>query len=914
MKNAPTTVFALAAAMAAAAAFPSATRASAPVSVFDDAKFRFDFGSGGADGALAAAEQIHDVRDASLAVPTALGGGDYAPAWTVADVRLPHAGKTVRGTALRIHTATRMDGSTPQFRQASASFSGLQSHGDAVTVVARVRLGGEEVSSSDCILWSNAYNWGNGVGEMFGFIKTAGVRGRGTTYFPYLVTGGKNGSTSSDVAFGATTAEKRIPMHVGEWYDVAWIYEVKTESGARRDSVTFVVADRSGVRTQTFDKASRRVTSATTTTSILGGMNTVAGKSWTTYNATISGNSGSNFKTFDGWVHQLAQWDRALSIDEVLEAFGKPDAGEVRDIYADAVNWWRFDGKDGGALQTSDVRDVRHWGRPSEGDSDATGTTGPLGGPVWTNMNVYLPGRGVTVASPCLYFPVATNATVNAGGETVLSAHETTLTVPDALRAGSYTVVARIYPLPLVGAVSGHDAYFYNNGLNWTYWSGSEFGLRAFGSDKSGTTFCPSVYIARSDYAATGLDMRANTWYDIAFSVTDNGFDAQGNALDDSLLVAVMDAEHGFRTHECAISTNAYTTFANWTAKPKLGAETGYSAPTDFWNATAGSALNSGNPAKSFHGMIHQLAIWNRALDADEIAEAFGHPNNTVLGVGSADGASGEFAASGGSSDWTEGAPWRDMAGTLDASHPSLSIRFSPAADNKGLHQMLHAGFAAVGTPGAGQTASVEVSLNGKALGAPGPVGEGDDLWIAIPRSALSAGENVLALRYAGGSAASVSLDCLSIGGSWQLGAPNRRDTEFSQESASRSNDFYVGNRNMLNVVRSLTSSIARHKRLHFFVPQRVAARESFTFTARQASKAEGGDTAFRILLNGVGKYATPAGGIANGEDASFRVEAGELAPGWNVIDIEHTGVNWMTFDFFRFAMESNAAFVLIVK
>ena len=543
--------------------------------VFDDAMAWWKFDQGGEDGAVATTAEIHDARDVSRNRPTGLFGAQGGPLWSVLDVRLPHQRRTVRSTALSFPCVTRMNGTTPQFWDTSLAFAGLQNHGPAMTVVARVRLDGQSVGAADAILWNNAFGWGANAGSALGFIKTvSGKRGTQVTYAPYTFV--------SQNTFGNATVDKTIQLKIGEWYDIAYLLSEETVNGTRYDVVTYVVADVAGLHTHTKRLASKRDAAATTTHTRMGSMN--AGMTtWGTYNTDISKNTNDPNKNFNGWIHQMAVWNRTLSLDEVKEAFGLPADGLDHDIYAEASNWIRFDtdlNKDG-KVQADEVRDLRHWNRPQDGQPGITEQKGPLGGAVWTNMTVDLPGRGVSVKSDCLYFTINTNAAANASGEMVYSAWPSSLRLGNTVRAGSYTVMARIYPHMLPGAAIGTTSYFYNNGLDWGSWSGSEFGLGA--TDGIGNAFTPKFTIAHDTYTANNLTMHTNAWYDVAFSITDNGKDANGKDLTDTAIVAVQDIEHGFRHQTFNIGTNAYTSYATWNDGALLGGESAYAAMTGYY-------------------------------------------------------------------------------------------------------------------------------------------------------------------------------------------------------------------------------------------------------------------------------------------------------------------------------------------
>ena len=874
----------------------AAVAASAAASVFDDARLWWKFDNGGADGAVVQKSEIHDARNPSAAVPTAMYGAQGGPLWSRMDVRLPTQRKTVNSTALYVPCETRYT-TTNQCFQASLEFSNIQVDSKNITVVARIMHDGNAVTAADCVLFNNGYNWTDKVSQAFGFYKGTSTRGPATLFYPYSFLGRSYPGGS----------DKRLAMSVGQWYDVAYSLRLG-EDGT--NYMTYVVSGDNGLLQQTIAVGSTYADGPAKTTSRLPGMARHTG--WTNYKPTISQNTQDAFKHFSGWVHQLAVWDRALTVDEIKEAFGAP-VRDACDVYADAVHWWKFDRdiNGDGMVQTNEVRDVRHWGGTNANAYAfahivPTAKSGPSGGPLWIDGSVYLPARGVTVQSPYMDFPIVTNVSVNASTQTIYSAWPTRFDVPRGAISGSSTVIARIRPQIHYGAVPGVYGYFYNNGLDWGNWSGYEVGLARNGSGASatsGTNLILGICIAHTQYYFGNLTLVTNEWYDVAFIVNDAGTDAEGNDLTDSVTAVLCSKAHGFKWQTQNISTNAYTTYKTYGAI-RIGGEGGYTALTEYYNATTKEQINYGNPTKCFNGQIHQIAVWDRALTVDEVAAAFGHPNNMVMGVGIADGTSNEFAADGeGRRDWTLSDAWHDMAASVDAAHPDLTIRFTPAANIQELVHALHLRTAQVGT--GVQTAKLTLRLNGKALASAKDIGSNEDIWVIVPKRLLTTGSNALTITYSGGPAASVAIDKVEInGGSWQLGTPNGNNYEFSQEGSGRGNSFYVGNRNLLNMIRSVTFG-NKNTYIHFYVPPEIATNHSYTFTSRYNDECKTTTTnAFRILLNDVEKYRSPELGLNLNDNISFEVEKGGLQPGWNTLNqqfIDPSG--WMTFDFFQFSI-----------
>ena len=466
---------------------------TAAASVFDDARLWWKFDNGGADGAVVQASEIHDARNPSAAVPTAVNCG---PTWSRMDVRLPTQRRTVNSTALYLKNELRYT-TTNQFYQANLAFSNIQVDSKDITVVARIMFDGNDVGKADSVLFNNGYNWNSRLSQAFGFNKGSSVTGPTAVYYPYIFAGR---------AYPGGGVDKKLALTVGQWYDVAYSIRYVQYGDVGTNYVTFVVSSDKGLLQQSIEVASNYADGSATTTTRIGSMGNRT--DWTNYSPFISTNDGDTYKNFSGWVHQLAVWDRPLTVDEIKEAFGAP-VRDACDVYADAVHWWKFDRdiNGDGNVQTNEVRDVRHWGGTNANAYAfahvvPTAMAGPFGGPRWTDTSVYLPARGVTVQSPCMDFPIVTNVSVNASGDTIY-AWLTRLDVPRAAISGSSTVIARIRPQIHYGALPGVYGYFYNNGLDWGNWSGYEVGLARNGngaSGTSGTNLILGICIAHSSY------------------------------------------------------------------------------------------------------------------------------------------------------------------------------------------------------------------------------------------------------------------------------------------------------------------------------------------------------------------------------------------------------------------------------
>ena len=91
-------------------------------------------------------------------------------------------------------------------------------------------------------------------------------------------------------------------------------------------------------------------------------------------------------------------------------------------VLDEATYFWRFDRdvNGDGSLQTTELRDVRHWG--STNVNGYAGTLVPAtiygngltNGPYWVTDTVPQPARGISTRRPYLHFPIQNVLTTNA--------------------------------------------------------------------------------------------------------------------------------------------------------------------------------------------------------------------------------------------------------------------------------------------------------------------------------------------------------------------------------------------------------------------------------------------------------------------------------------------------------------------
>ena len=328
------------------------------------------------------------------------------------------------------------------------------------------------------------------------------------------------------------------------------------------------------------------------------------------------------------------------------------------------------------------------------------------------------------------------------------------------------------------------------------------------------------------------------------------------------------------------------------------------SAGTCFDIGYGGGNLPNGPRATSnsaawnvFRGQIQQVAIWNRALSAHEVAEAFGCQADK-LRFGVPDGGSGEFAGM-----TRDGAPakpedWRDFAASLTPADPSLTLRFALGAHEAGLAQTL--GVLSTPSSSAGDMA---IHVNGQ------PVGElralpGRFKSIFIPKNQTVAGENTITLTWRGSGACTI--DALTLGGSWQIGLEDSSTTGFNTRNQYMKTYYAFGPQTWRRFNNGVSSSANYEDNTVVFMLSEPSAFGEHVLEVPCWCSTSGSDPLeTRVSVNGVEKM------VANVTSRStltpdlirLRLGEGELSPGPNTIEfrnIHETTGTAVVYDYVR--------------
>ena len=605
------------------------------------------------------------------------------------------------------------------------------------------------------------------------------------------------------------------------------------------------------------------------------------------------------------------------------------------DVLNDAEFCWGFDTdiNGDGILQTNEVRDVRHFGACTAngytGDYVPTSIRTINGNrPTCRSGSVPEPLRGIVVERNVLHVDVSNNTS---------QAWGTGFTIPGTSVRNSQTLIARIRAdsfngRTFLGTGGWTVSYLMNNGRDDSQNAGTLFGFTraTSGQDsKVDGNHCPVVVFGASTVQCLQSEilLTTNRWYDIAYSISDDG---NGAATVLFAVATVADVETaGIRSVTKTVSSGGFGDESRSTGEITIGGKVPGSAQGQ-WGG------------QCFAGDIDRIALWDRALTPDEIARVFASPQPMVeIGIDNDSG--DEFAPIGEETgSFVVGSDhWCRMKRQLSMANETLSFKVVPDVGYMGVQTHVLTVKSTRESGSASLLATVKVwnadgTLKKESIfkaRTPYVNAEGKFYEWELPAGCFVCEyTNEVMVTLLKESSTPVVFDKVSVSGSWRLGYFDSKSTEFGSDNTVRT--AYVGNRNLkavpcvvhgLGVAQSTTNMTIRT-----WLPQEMASRYGFQYKTRVigqgAPKATyddygyvPGQFPFSIAVNGVVKYSTA--GVANGTDVVLDIAPDDLRTGWNDIRIFGSGggVYWCKFDAHQFEVKqfpklSGDGFVIILR
>ena len=334
----------------------------------------------------------------------------------------------------------------------------------------------------------------------------------------------------------------------------------------------------------------------------------------------------------------------------------------------------------------------------------------------------------------------------------------------------------------------------------------------------------------------------------------------------------------------------------------------------DTRNLTLGGFSNSsasGTPAKYFRGLIADFMIWERALTDDEKIEVMAGRHGAKWTIGAANGSADEF------NDGTdvnvsvadvfepETMPWRRMRKTLDAAHPSLSIK-SPLATGETNMPMI-----VTVTPILSGVSSepVTVSVNGAVAAAETLVsGRTQNIVIPAKRWQRDSSGNVTVTLTRTTTAGALSIDAIALSGSWHAGGVN---SSMSDNGKVVPYAFAGDPVNKHFTRHFVIKGDATNMTFGVWLPPGMGGKCGYKFSTTVTQSVAGGlENNFALRVNGA-VAATRAGAFTGGELFEADIPAGAFQDGMNTVQFRQTSPTraeatesvWTTYNYYRMTL-----------
>ena len=572
-------------------------------------------------------------------------------------------------------------------------------------------------------------------------------------------------------------------------------------------------------------------------------------------------------------------------------------------VYDDCVYLFEggLDANGNGYAATDEIRDELH-ANPSHANNQGT-VYGYADGAIFRNEPVPYQSAGLSTQNvQCLYLtqPRKINGSTTNYYPNIIKMPFLADACPTNIYTGVFRVRLDRDPL-------GNNAAWLMN-FGYTKNSNGQGLLFGFSWNANSNAYTMTSHATGSSGKSFGIaDVPTNMWFDVAVVVTGNVVTVYrvytGRGSPKTGTTAGLDDIVSYSA-TLKSSTMPFPNLTMARGNTWLGAQAGYTSEQNF--TTADSDINS---KKYFCGSVRRIAVWNRALTEEEVREAFGRPRPDIVRVGSANGNSDEFASDAAATATVDAfGTWRDFPAALRAGD-TRNVTFPLSANESNLPQLLR-----IKTLAGGGSGTLRVSVNGTTV-ASRPIVAGQPFVAILPAQSFVTGANTLTLTRTDANGATIAIDALAVGGSWQVGKNDRKTDEFTYGVPLSSYDTYVNTfawNRAANAKETGTSAL----NLYVTVPEE-AARYGLHFETRTRNTyalTTTPNTKLTVSANGVTKKELTGLGGSVWTDIALDFEPGELPTGVNNIRFSVTNGGCYYFDYhrFQFVPPPNGTFLIV--
>lgn len=331
-----------------------------------------------------------------------------------------------------------------------------------------------------------------------------------------------------------------------------------------------------------------------------------------------------------------------------------------------------------------------------------------------------------------------------------------------------------------------------------------------------------------------------------------------------------------------------------------------------------GSGIREGvTTSASFRGLVHEIKMFDRALDADEVRQVMAG-ENPEWKVGAENASADEFSNDSDVQDVfvPDTMPWRKFRKTLTSDHPSVSVKCEIAEEGHELARLLQMRF----LPNAQMPGTrVRIDVNGVKVGEKRITAEGGYKTVFLSDAVMSSlvkdlttGKYPLTVTFTrtDNLDGDLSFDWLSLGGSWQIGYNDDNNTEFGSNGKNENYHYNLATRDYSKMTKAFGGFWGS-------TVKSQTADVSFSMTANEVALYEhrlyvrGSSYAtYDLYLNGLTEDCLLK--VVNGDASRWgytvSLPVGKLADGLNTLYFKGTGNSWAGIDYLKMTVINNGS------